>query len=176
MITDARAAAEQFTRIREGGDKPAGKLGDPNHAYEGVNQSTYDHFRTTKQLPTQDVTLMSAQECADIYDRYWYGGACDQVATYSPELAVVHFDAEFNGGGAFLLRETAGLNPKGSIDQATLSAIGAICVSNASAAVTAYLQNRLDRFRNLKNPEAEPGWEKRLNLLAVFVGSTWRVS
>jgi len=172
-------SAFQFTAQREGGDKPAGTLGDPNHAFQGVNQSTYDAYRQQRGAHVQDVTAMTPPERDYIYQSYWSRGLCDHIALKSGALAICHFDACFNGGGVIIAERTLGeIGPDNILTSEEADAVGALVdgPGGEDAACSAYLQNRLDRFRSLGNAAAEPGWEIRLNLLALFLGLSWRVS
>ena len=162
----------------EGGLKPSGALGDPNRAFRGINQSTYDRYRTGNGLPTRDVAEAAPQEVVDVYKSYWTDFFCGVIAPKSGALAVCHFDCEFNGGGTTVLEDTAG-NPHGPL---TLDEVNALLAtlggeSGEDGTISAYLQNRLDRFRGLKNwPEAGDGWMKRLDKLAAYLEVSWRTS
>lgn len=164
----------------EGGLKPSGTLGDPNRAFRGINQSTYDAYRTQHGLPTRDVADAAPQEIADIYKGYWTRFYCDVIAPKSSALAVCHFDCEFNGGGTVVLEETAGQIHRDST--LTLDEVNGLLAtlggeSGEDGTIAAYLQNRLDRFRSLKNwSEAGPGWMKRLDKLAAYLEVSWRVT
>lgn len=182
QFPDARAAAFRFTADREGGDKPAGTLGDANHAFRGVNQSVYDRFRRRWGLNHQDVVQMSADEQAAIYQDYWARAQCAAIAARSGALACCHFDAFFNGGGIVLLERTIGETPDQIDEVLTAEEVDALLAtldgeSGEAGACSAYLQNRLDRFRSLANwPAAGATWTDRLNRLATYLGLSWRVS
>lgn len=181
FFADPQAAAVAFTSRSdiEGGLKPAGGLGDPNRANHGVNQSTYDTYRTAQGLPPQDVALIAPAEVAAIYADYWERFLCGRIAPHSGALAVVHFDACFNGGGVRLLEETEGQLPGERDNILTPEEVDGLVAELAAgedAVIEAYLQNRLDRFRGLHNAAAEHTWEVRLDKLATYVGVTWRVS
>ena len=46
---------------------------DPGgRTYKGVTQRVYDAYRQGKGLPTQDVALMSNDECYDIYEHQYF--------------------------------------------------------------------------------------------------------
>lgn len=181
FFPDPQAAAFQLTREREGGDKPAGTLGDANHAFHGVNQSVYDRFRRRWGLNHQDVALMDAHEEQVIYEDYWTRAQCGPIAARAGSLAICHFDAFFNGGGVVILERTIGETADQIDDVLTEAEVDALIAlvdaeGGEAGACAAYLQNRLDRFRALGNAAAEPGWEIRLDRVAAFIGISWRVS
>lgn len=173
-------AAYRFTEEHERGYKAPGRLADPNAAMNGINQSTYDKWRTDHGFATQDVKLVSLLEQAAIYKQYYVDGECVEIERYSGALAICVFDAEFNGGGMVLLQRTVGVEQDGKFGPVTLNALlAALHASGEDACISAYLQNRLDRFRTLHNwadPETRGIWIKRLNDLALYLGSSWRVS
>lgn len=164
----------------EGGLKPSGTLGDPNRAFRGINQSTYDAYRVRNGLRNRDVAEAAPQEVADIYKSYWTRFFCDVIAPKSGALAVCHFDCEFNGGGTAVLEETEGQTERDST--LTLDEVNGLLAtlggeSGEDGTISAYLQNRLDRFRSLKNwPQAGEGWTKRLDKLAAYLEVSWRTS
>ncbi len=181
-FADPKAAAFAFTGSSpiEGGDKPAGTLGDPNHAFHGVNQSVYDRFRRRWGLNSQDVSLMDAAEQEAIYTDYWTRAKCPPIAAASGALAICHFDAFFNGGGIQILERTIGEDePDATLTDEEVAALIATLQgeSGEAGACSAYLQNRLDRFRSLANwPEAGHTWTDRLTRLSAYLGLSWRPS
>jgi hypothetical protein len=182
QFPDPRSAAFLFTADREGGDKPEGKLGDPNHAYRGVNQVVYDAFRRRWGLNHRDVVAMEAPEQAAIYEDYWARAKCEPIAQASGALALCHFDAFFNGGGIVILERTIGETEHQIDEVLTDEEVAALIAtlageSGEAGSCSAYLQNRLDRFRTLKNwPEAGANWTSRLDKLATYLGLGWRAS
>lgn len=192
QFPDPQAASDRITGELEGGYKPTGKLGDPNAAMWGINQSTFDDYRRRKGVVTQDVRLMTPEERAEIYADYWTRYFCPKIAARSGALAVAHFDCEFNGGGTVVLEQVIGELPKDrdavlteeEVDQFLELLDGE---SGEDGVIDAYLQDRLDRLRGLtrKRPDgsvqrlwddAGAVWTKRLDTLAEFLGVSWRVS
>jgi len=158
----------------EGGWKPPDP-GDPNPTYQGVTQRVYDGHRDSLGLPRQSVALMTAEERGEIYDSYWIAGRCGDIASYSSELSVVHFDTVFNGGGAVVLQRAVGVKDDGVIGPVTLAAVKAACAADAAATVNKYLEQRLLRFESLTGWAAWGHiWVNRENALAALVGSPWR--
>jgi len=174
-----RAQAEAFTHHEEGSYWPGG-AGDPNPTDQGVTQRHYDAWRLAQGLSERPVLEISPDEVTAIYDTYWAAGRCEDVAGISSALSVVHFDACFNGGGAVLLQRAAELPPEdqdGIIGPRTMAAVSAAVVADPDATIERYLQARLLRYRSLANwPEWGRAWSTRLNNLAAFVGSLWRVT
>jgi len=192
VFADPQSAAAEITGGFEGGYKPSGVLGDPNAAMWGINQSTFDASRRAKGVVTQDVRLMTPEERNEIYAGYWTRYFCDHIAPHSGALAVCHFDCEFNGGGTVVLEETTGQvagQRDATLTEAEVEALIDELDSEAGedGVIAAYLQNRLDRLRDLtrRNPDgtvvklwdaAGPTWTKRLNALAATLDISWRVS
>jgi len=177
---DPRGAGETFTALAERGWWPGGPT-DPNPTKNGVTQKAYDEARGKAGLPTQSVTLMTAQEQGEIYDSYWVECWGSLVAKISGALAVCHFDAAFNAGApraAKFLQRTAG-QPEpvtGILDQETLDDVQRICLVSEDGSVAAYLQNRWDFLQDLDNFAAwQRNWARRENRLAQLCGVTWRV-
>lgn len=73
----------------------------------GILQGTYDAFRISKGLQTQDVLCITKEEVYECYYvRYYKRGGCD---TLSPLMAMVHFDTCVNfgiTGASILLKRT----------------------------------------------------------------------
>lgn len=182
QFPDPQAAAFAFTGSPpiEGGDKPAGTLGDPNHAFHGINQSVFDRFLRKWGVNHRDVVTMTAHEQAVIYTDYWTRAGCGPIAAASGALAICHFDAFFNGGGIQILERTIGEDePDAVLTPEEIDALIATLrgESGEAGACSAYLQNRLNRFRELPNwPEAGHTWTDRLTRLAGYLGLSWRPS
>ena len=88
------ARALEVTLAEEGGlsDHPADKGG---RTYRGVTTVTYNAYRTSRGLESQDVALISQTELEDVYRSYWTAVDGDTLA---PSLAVVAFDVSINSG------------------------------------------------------------------------------
>lgn len=71
---DAYQEAVAFTLLREGGYYDGSDPRDPNPTNYGVTQTTYDEYRTKKDLPTRSVKDIEHQEVQDIYRGYWIPG------------------------------------------------------------------------------------------------------
>lgn len=109
------AACIAFVLRQEGGksDTPGDRGG--RTAY-GITHATYDSYRTSKGLSTQDVWLITQPEVDDIYrTRYWNAIDGDNLAI---GVDLVVFDAAVNSGpkeALWFLGEAKGLNQQDTI-------------------------------------------------------------
>ena len=90
--------AMEFAMDWEGGyvDHPDDPGGATNM---GVTQKVYDEYRVAEGWPKRAVLDISEEERDEIYlNGYWKAGGCDQQAIFSPQIAMVQFDANVNVG------------------------------------------------------------------------------
>ncbi|MEG4964862.1 MULTISPECIES: glycosyl hydrolase 108 family protein, partial [unclassified Microcoleus] len=135
---------------------------DPGGATnKGITQNTYNGYRSSKGLSTQDVRGITEGEVQDIYyTNYWIASGSDQLTS---RLAMVNFDTAVNMGvGA----------ASGLLQQARQSANG-----DEMSVVRRYLDLREARYRAIvaSNPSMGvflQGWLNRLNSLRAQVGAT----
>jgi lysozyme family protein len=162
--------ALRFTLGEEGGyvDDPRDRGGATNR---GVTQATYDSWRGSNELATQDVRSISENEVRDLYrERFWDAGHCGELP---PRLAAAHFDWCVNhgvGGALRTLQQTLGAVVDGLWGPATASA-----AANSSPAASI----RYDALRRqwyLKRVAEAPeqagflkGWLKRVDRLDSYI-------
>lgn len=65
----------------------------------GVTQSTYNDYRTKKNLPQKNVKDITHEESKQIYyENYWLPMNCNEIAKTNPDKALVLFDGAVNHG------------------------------------------------------------------------------
>lgn len=161
--------AEAFTLMEEGGRKPP-DAGDPNPTQFGITQRTFDAWRARHSMGASPVYDITEEERHAVYQDYWTQARCDDLDALSPALALVHFDTAFNAGfgeAALILQRTVGAPQDGVIGPVTLSAAQRCMVSEPTATLLAYLQNRWSVLQALGNfPQWGAVWKRRLDALA----------
>lgn len=98
MAQENYAACVAFTRKQEGGNTdtpgdPGGRTGRG-----GITHATYDAYRSSKGLPTQDVFKISDEEIADIYAIHYWNPIYGDRLPAGQDLAL--FDYAINSGPA----------------------------------------------------------------------------
>lgn len=162
--------ALRFTLGQEGGyvDDPRDRGGATNR---GVTQGSYDSWRVSRGLASQDVQLMSDGEVRDIYqERFWSTGHCGDLPL---PLAVAHFDWCVNHGpeGALMTLQLAlGIEADGVWGPVTASAAA------KSNPATHIRYDALRRQWYLKRIAEAPdqaaflkGWLKRVDRLDAYI-------
>jgi lysozyme family protein len=168
--------AEAFTLREEGGRKPP-DAGDPNPTQFGVTQRAYDQFRARFGLGSQPVYDITEEERHAVYEDYWQAAGGDDLAALSPALALLHFDHAFNAGphqAGLTLQETVDAPQDGVIGPVTMSAVQRCMVSEPTAILMAYLQNRWSFLQTLHNfPQWGAVWKRRVNACAKAINVNW---
>lgn len=160
--------ALKFVLAFEGGlaDHPA----DPGgRTMRGVTQATYDSFRHKRNLPLQDVALITTDEIKAIYyNLYWLKAGCDKL----PDgLDLVVFDTAVGSGpdrAIKTLQKTLYVDADGIIGPITRGAIDSI--KDVADTVNRFMDIRID-FLNLiveQKPQLKvfiKGWLRRMESL-----------
>ncbi len=93
-LPPAFIAAAAFTKAQEGGFLITRIMPEATNA--GITQSTYDAYRSNKNLASRDLREMSDAEVIEIYYlSYWLPADCD---TLPGKLARIHFDTAVSLG------------------------------------------------------------------------------
>jgi lysozyme family protein len=162
--------ALKFTLGEEGGyvDDPRDRGGATNR---GITQGSYDSWRGSHGLASQDVRQISDREVRDLYrEQFWDAGHCGELPM---PLAISHFDWCVNhgpGGALATLQQAIGVTPDGLWGPATESAAG-------KSSSTAYIRyDALRRQWYLKRAAEAPdqvaflkGWLKRVDRLDTYI-------
>jgi lysozyme family protein len=88
----------EFTLAWEGGyvnhpDDPGGATN------KGITQKVYDAYREKRGEPPEPVLEITNDAVEAIYlNQYWKPSGCDEIATFSPSVAMCQFDAAVNVG------------------------------------------------------------------------------
>jgi hypothetical protein len=134
---------------------------DPGGATnKGITQNTYNAYRSSKGLSTQDVRGITDGEVRDIYyTNYWIASGSNQLTS---RLAMVHFDTAVN----------MGTTASRLLQQARQSANG-----DEMSVVRRYLDLREAEYRAIVASKPSMGvflngWLNRLNSLRAEVGAT----
>lgn len=133
---------------------------------KGITQAVYDSYRTKKGLPTQSVSLMTDEECEDIYyTLYWK--PMNLSALKNEELILHVFDHGVNCGvrtSIKMLQRLVNTMDDGYIGQMTIKAVEAF-----KGDIKEEFKNRRKRFYialTQKKPELTvflKGWVNRVN-------------
>lgn len=172
MFSDAYT----FTRREEGGF-----VNDPDDSggatLGGVTQGTYKEWRKSKNLPPQDVSLLTPKEHEEIFREIWTRNKCGLLPR---GLDLMHFDAAVHHGdkqAALFLQRTLQVSPDGIIGPQTLKAL-----DFANKYTITFLAQRRREFmirlaRNRpKDKKFLKGWLSRVDrcekkALSLFLGS-----
>ena len=115
--------------------------GDPGHGtMDGIIQVEYDLYRTQRNLPRQDVRLISQDEGDDIYYNNYWLPYCPELA---PGLDMAVFDSEVNEGvreAVKILQFSLGLANDGQWGPKTDAAVKAI--TDVPTAIKAFSARR----------------------------------
>jgi lysozyme family protein len=156
----------------EGGyvNDPADKGSATNH---GVTQAVYDAYRAEKNLPKQDVKLISNSEVSDIYlTEYWNPS---HAGSAQHPLDTVIFDCSVNSGvgrAIKTLQQALGLVVDGSFGPNTLKAVQG-CDAHAIAEKFLDIRSKFYDAIGVANPSQmkfEKGWHNRINKLNAAEG------
>ncbi|MDX2272736.1 MAG: glycosyl hydrolase 108 family protein [Cyanobacteriota bacterium] len=160
-----------FTQKWEGGfvDHPVDPGGRTNF---GITQSTYNHWRNSKNLKPQDVKRIQPSEVESIYrDLYWIPAHCAQMVL---PLAIAHFDTAVNfgvTGSVKFLQSVLKVKVDGLWGSVTQSAFEhSNCKHTAQHLVEARIRYRHQRIR--ENPSQQlflQGWLNRDQALLTVV-------
>lgn len=172
MPSAAFASALPFVLRWEGGfvDHPNDPGGRTN---KGVTQKVYDHWRTRRGLPKDDVRSIDDEEVHAIYEAdYWLPTRCDVL---TDPLTLVQFDTAVNmgpGRAVRFLQTAVGCGVDGDFGPGTLQAVERC---DPADAVTTYCAVREAFYRRLaaNRPELRvflKGWLNRLNALRREIG------
>lgn len=147
----------------EGGDADvAGDRG--GRTSRGMTQHLYDAYRASKNLPPQDVSMMTAEEERAIArEEFWDPCRCDELPE---DLAVEVFDMAFNSSPAAAkktLQRALGVAVDGVIGEETLAAARAGGIGLEKA----FLKERAEFFidicrRDVSQIKFLHGWMNRL--------------
>ena len=167
-----------FVMAHEGGyaDHAADPGGATNY---GITHGTYSAWFAQRGLPAPSRTVKDIRmdEVVSIYwQNYWLDGKCDRVAEACPSLALPHFDCGVNMGlvrAAKCLQHAVGARADGVIGPVTLAACG---VADPKRAVTAYLEERAEAYREIARNRPTStvflaGWLARLRWVARATGT-----
>jgi lysozyme family protein len=147
----------------EGGYSNRSKKADPGGATNmGVTWKTYDAWRRSKGLPTQDVRKITREEAAAIY-REWYWDAvwADRLP---PGIDLCAFDLSVNSGAGTaikLLQRTLGVPADSHLGPVTLGTLQQLGDVEVKSFIRAYVETRRQFGRSLRNYPDNPGWEPR---------------
>ncbi len=167
---NALQLAMQFTLEAEKGWTPIN-----GGTMYGVEQATYDSWRTSQGLPTQSVRLISQQEVAAIMkNEYWTPAHCDLMPT---KLAIAHFDTAYNEGcseAIRILQYCVDVETDGIWGPVTEEALQQALNPDEGGLLEAYLSRRIAVYKIIaaNNPyEAQylDGWENRMNNLKTYL-------
>ena len=162
--------ALKFTIAEEGGyvNNPHDSGGATNH---GITQATYDAYRASLKLASQDVALITDADVRAIYgEMYWIPAKCPIMHT---PLDICHFDWAVNHGvnGAIKTLQTVlGVEADGVFGGKTSSAL-ALCDSYET--MKAYNQLRKQWYENrvAQKPDQQVflnGWLARVDRLEAY--------
>jgi lysozyme family protein len=174
MPSSALDSALPFILRWEGGfvDHPSDPGGRTN---KGITQRVYTGWRARRDLPEQDVKLITDAEVKTIYETdYWLPPRCDQLPG---RLDLVQFDTAVNmgvGRAVRFLQKAVGCGVDGQFGPETTRAVSGC---DARATLAAYCDTREAFYQRLvvAKPELQVfrrGWLNRLNSLRKEVGLT----
>ena len=139
--------------------------------YKGVTQRVYDSYRLAHNLQAQDVSLMSNDECQDLYRvRYFVGIHPENLADI--RVAWKLFDCAVNMGvtrSVKFLQSAIGVTPDGMYGDQTKEAVINYFITNSPMGMIEQLvSEQVAFYRNIvaNKPEMEKflqGWLRRAN-------------
>jgi len=139
---------------------------------DGVTQGTYNAYRKSKNLNTQDVRLMTDPEKAEIYYKRYYVPSKANLMSFP--LAAVHFDTAVNfgvTGSIKMLQFLLKVNPDGKFGPITYNAVNHF---DSLEFAIKYCDLRIERRYSIvkRNPSQKvflKGWLNRDNKLKNFI-------
>lgn len=148
----------------------------------GITQSTYNEFRLSNNLPTNDIKKISMPEVEQIYfDRFWNRAGCPHIV--SPKVAMVIADFVINSGfasksgygGMQIIQRIFKVTPDGISGTATQSAINSMINLHGESFVCKLINDAREKnFERLgKSPSQKQflgGWLNRVHDLSKVIG------
>lgn len=163
--------AMDFTCVAEGGYTAIN-----GGTMDGIEQATYDGWRTANNLPIQDVRLLTtAERIAIMRDNYWLPARCNLMPL---RLAVCMFDEAFNAGveeAVKILQYSIGDKViDGQWGPNTQAALQVALMASEATLVTAYLARRDAVYEIIATVHPEDkrfltGWENRVNEIKAYL-------
>lgn len=172
MVTKSNLQlAMDFTCVAEGGYTTIN-----GGTMDGVEQATYDGWRTANHLPIQDVRLLTTTErIAIMTDKYWLPARCNLMPR---NLAICMFDEAYNAGveeAIKILQYTIGDKViDGEWGPNTQAALQVALMTNEAALVNAYLARRDAVYEIIATVHPEDkrflkGWENRVDEIKAYL-------
>jgi len=158
-------------------DVEGGYVNDPDdkgaETNFGVTKAVYDSYRAEKNLPKQDVKIISSAEVSDIYlTEYWNPS---HAGSAQHPLDTVIFDCSVNSGvgrAIKTLQQALGLTVDGLFGPNTLKALQN-CNAHDTAEKFLDIRSKFYDAIGVANPSQmkfEKGWYNRINKLKAAEG------
>ena len=158
-------------------DVEGGYVNDPDDKGHGTNfgvtQAVYDAYRAEKNLPKQDVKIISNEEVSDIYlTEYWNPS---HAGSAQHPLDTVIFDCSVNSGvgrAIKTLQQALGLTVDGLFGPNTLKAVQS-CDAHVTSEKFLDIRCKFYDAIDVANPSQlkfEKGWHNRIQTLKTAEG------
>lgn len=170
---DARTATDKLVSDLEGGYSNSA-IDRGGATKWGITHTEYDAYRTSKSLPTRDITQLTTDEMYEIYYySYWLPAGGGKL---SDGLDYAVFQAGVNDGvgtAVMMLQGLVGVTRDGIIGPQTLAAVNEL---DQAQVIRMFLEAQREHYAAIvaRNPDQAgnlDGWYNRVQKVADFLST-----